>query len=268
MGNHEGKTILLVDGNATYRKLLAVKLQYLEYGTMEASCAEELEEALPGRVFDLVVSENELPGLTAEELAQKYQGLRAPLLIYSERSDAAGWNIPPMKGSYRKDQKQELIQRIHELLDGEGDKATKETAGNKNILVIEDSATIRHMLRRILEANFPGCVIREAQDGRSAMTEMSNKKVDLILTDLQMPGMDGQTFLKKLLDNPILKKKPVIVLSSTITPQLREELKGCGKVRLLQKPSSAEEISATMRELLEASDHDTFSSLAKLNSRR
>ena len=74
----------------------------------------------------------------------------------------------------------------------------------------------------------------------------------MIITDLQMPGMDGQTFLKMLHHNPLLKNKPVIVLSSSISAHLMEDLKGYESVRLLAKPSSAEEISETVLTLMKA----------------
>jgi len=98
--------------------------------------------------------------------------------------------------------------------------------------------------------HFPGSTVREAEDGRQAMSEMSNKRVDLIVTDLQMPGMDGQTFLKILHRNPVLKYKPVLVLSGSFTSQLKEELKAYPTVRTLAKPSSEEEIAVTLKDLM------------------
>src|SRR5581483_11092393 len=93
----------------------------------------------------------------------------------------------------------------------------------KHVLLIEDSPTIRNYVRRTLEKALPNCVIREAEDGREAISEMAQKKVDLIITDLQMPGMDGHAFLRMIRKNGLLKQKPVLVFSSSDVTDLRAE---------------------------------------------
>ncbi len=249
---NEIKNILIVDKANTLRKLLATRLQSMDFQTVEAGSAEEIAAALSSQTFDLVVSDLEIPGLAGKDLFNKFQTLKAPLLVYTDRPplDGEDWKIAQVKGIYHKSQRAELLKKVLELVGWGAGKELRETSDSKHILVIEDSLTIRNMLRRILEKNFPDCVIREACEGREALSEMSNKKVDFIITDLQMPGMDGQTFLKMLHRNPLLKSKPVIVLSSSITAQLRTELKDFESVRLLAKPSSAEEISETVRNLM------------------
>jgi len=80
---------------------------------------------------------------------------------------------------------------------------------------------------------------------------MAQKKVDFIITDLQMPGMDGQTFLRKVRSNNILKQKPVLVLSSSDTSALREEFQDDGCLEFLPKPASPEAIVAAIWRLLD-----------------
>lgn len=251
---NEIKNILVVDRPTTLRKLLVARLQSMDFQTVEAGSVEEIAAALSSQTFDLVVSDLEIPGLVGKDLFHKFQTLKAPLLVYTDRPPLEGedWKIAQVKGIYHKSQRTDLLKKVLELVGWGAGAEPGEGLERKEILVIEDSQTIRNMLRRILEKNFTDCVIREACEGREALAEMSNKKVDFIITDLQMPGMDGQTFLKMLHRNPLLKNKPVIVLSSSITAQLREELKGYESVRLLPKPSSAEEISETVRSLMKA----------------
>ena len=119
---------------------------------------------------------------------------------------------------------------------------TPSTAKGRQILIIEDSPTLRGMVRRALQKGLPDAVIREADEGRQALSQMSQKKVDLIITDLEMPGMDGQAFLSLLKANPILMKKPVLVFSSNITPELRERAREMPNVRFLAKPADPEKI--------------------------
>jgi two-component system chemotaxis response regulator CheY len=112
--------------------------------------------------------------------------------------------------------------------------------GAMNILVIDDSVTIRHMVKRMLEESFPGSTVHEAGEGRSAIRALTQQKIDLIITDLEMPGMDGNRFLETLRGNPLLRKKAVVVLSSSITADLELKLQGVSNVVLLQKPARRE----------------------------
>jgi two-component system chemotaxis response regulator CheY len=249
----ETKNILVVDYEGTGRKLLAGRLQLMDFATVEAGTPEEVQKALASQTFNLVISDLKIPSLELKELFQKYKTLKCPLLVFSDRvpgEETDDWKIAQVKGVYHKSQRAELLKKVLELTGWGAGRDLREGPETKNILLIEDSPTIRNMIRRILQKNFPDCLIREAADGREALSEMSNKKVDLIITDLQMPGMDGQTFLKILHKNPLLKTKPVVVLSSSISSQLREDLKGYESVRLLAKPSSAEEISETVSALM------------------
>jgi two-component system chemotaxis response regulator CheV len=79
---------------------------------------------------------------------------------------------------------------------------------------------------------------------------MTQKKVDLILTDLEMPGMDGTTFLHHLKNNPILSKKPILIYSSNISAELRAMVADLPRVRMLPKPASPDRILAEVAALL------------------
>ncbi len=88
------------------------------------------------------------------------------------------------------------------------------------------------------------------REGRQVFFQMAQKNVDQIITDLEMPGMDGRTFLNLLKTNPILSKKPTLVFSSNITPELEQWVDALSNVRLLAKPASQEKIIAKAALLL------------------
>jgi CheY-like chemotaxis protein len=119
-------------------------------------------------------------------------------------------------------------------------------------LVIDDSTTIRHLVRRMLEELFPGCQVQEAAEGRSAIRSLTQQRTDLIITDLEMPGMDGTRFLETLRGNPLLRRKAVIVLSSSITPDLENMFKGVGNVVLLPKPASRQSLKEAAERCMRA----------------
>ena len=111
------------------------------------------------------------------------------------------------------------------------------------ILIIDDSHTMRGILRRTLEKLFEGCIVREAEDGKSAIHELALGRVDLIITDLEMPGMDGRRFLETLRQNPLLRKKKIVVFSSAIEDSLTQQFKDNPNVAFLAKPASHESIA-------------------------
>jgi two-component system chemotaxis response regulator CheY len=121
-----------------------------------------------------------------------------------------------------------------------------------NILVVEDSSVVRLYVRRVLENGLAQSQVLEAADGKSALSTMKTQRVDLIITDLAMDGMDGGSFLHLLKRNAVLAKKPVLVLSGLIPQELRDEFAGRSDVAFLAKPANASELIETARQLLEA----------------
>jgi two-component system, chemotaxis family, chemotaxis protein CheY len=120
----------------------------------------------------------------------------------------------------------------------------------KEILIIEDSPTIRGFLRKTLETNLEGCIVHEAEDGKTAVRELTQSRVHLIITDLQMPGMGGCEFLKMIRNNPILAKKPVIVLTGEDCTELKKEYASHQDIIFLKKPAPREEIMIYVKKLL------------------
>ncbi|HXC64372.1 MAG TPA: response regulator [bacterium] len=117
------------------------------------------------------------------------------------------------------------------------------------ILSVEDSPTAQVLLRHHLSAVAPACELFEAQDGRSALRTLTSRAVDLIVCDLQMPGMDGASFLQLLRRNSLLRAKPVLVVTASpgdAGPELRSD--ACA--RILAKPLNQEDLGHSLRALL------------------
>ncbi|HTB34388.1 MAG TPA: response regulator [bacterium] len=117
------------------------------------------------------------------------------------------------------------------------------------VLSVEDSPTAQVLLRHHLRLLAPACEIFEAMDGRSALKALTSRAVDLIVCDLQMPGMDGASFLQLLRRNSLLRSKPVLVVTGS-PDQAGPELVADASVRILSKPLGAEPLSQGLRELL------------------
>ena len=83
---------------------------------------------------------------------------------------------------------------------------------DRHILIVDDSATIRTGLKRTLEPF--NAEIMEATDGREGLDLALNNSFDLIITDFDMPRMNGVEFCQRLKSDPLTRGIPVIMLSS------------------------------------------------------
>ena len=114
----------------------------------------------------------------------------------------------------------------------------------KKILIVDDSKTSRMMVRRCLEiAGITDAVITEAEHGRDALEQLQAAPVDLVLTDLNMPEMDGETLMRHVKASPKLTAIPIIVISSAAHEGNVEKLKSQGAVAVINKPMSPTAIS-------------------------
>jgi CheY-like chemotaxis protein len=99
-------------------------------------------------------------------------------------------------------------------------------------------------------AGFQEAVFLEAEDGLKAAAVLQDEEVDLILTDLKMPKMDGITFIKKLKVWPTTKDTPVVVISSMGSDVSEDELRKNGVSCVLRKPLSPETVVSALEEIL------------------
>ncbi|MFN3650895.1 MAG: response regulator [Armatimonadota bacterium] len=102
-----------------------------------------------------------------------------------------------------------------------------------SVLVVEDDASLRELLRRLLEKN--GWSVTEAANGREALNRVAEQEPGLILLDLLMPEMDGFQFVEELRHRDEGCSIPVVVITAKdMTAEERERLNGCVE-RILQK---------------------------------
>lgn len=104
----------------------------------------------------------------------------------------------------------------------------------KTILVVDDSASIRATITMTLEN--AGFSVLEADDGHEAMTRLEQQRVHLIISDLNMPGMDGMTLLRQVKAQEATRYLPFIMLTTENSPQIRQEGFEAGARIWLTKP--------------------------------
>ncbi len=104
----------------------------------------------------------------------------------------------------------------------------------QSILAVDDSASMRQMVSFTLKS--AGYNVVEAVDGQDAYEKTNGRDFDLVLTDQNMPRMDGISLTKKLRDNPKFKTTPILILTTESSDQMKQAGRSAGATGWLVKP--------------------------------
>ena len=104
----------------------------------------------------------------------------------------------------------------------------------KKAMTVDDSKTMRDMVSFTLKG--AGFEVIEAGDGKEAITVLGNNKVDVIITDLNMPNMNGIELIKALRGNPVHQHTPILMLTTESDGGKKDEGKNAGATGWLVKP--------------------------------
>jgi two-component system chemotaxis response regulator CheY len=126
-----------------------------------------------------------------------------------------------------------------------------------NVLIVDDSSSMRMMLKKTLEVSgFDIGEFFEAGNGTEALEVLENAWADVILTDVHMPGMDGFDFLKRLKEKDVVSTTPVVVVTTEGREERVDELIQLGAAACIRKPFRPEEIKETLVEALGITEND------------
>jgi two-component system chemotaxis response regulator CheY len=114
---------------------------------------------------------------------------------------------------------------------------------DSDILVVDDSAAIRKILTRVLrQTGMPIQTIHEAGDGQEALAVMALHRIDLVLSDINMPKMDGLQLLASLKASPQWQKTPVVMITTEGGEAKVAEAVRLGAAGYVRKPFTADQI--------------------------
>jgi len=117
-----------------------------------------------------------------------------------------------------------------------------------NILTVDDSASIR-LTTRVALSN-AGYTVTEAVDGQDGLAKLNGGQFDLIVTDLNMPNMDGLTMIRELRKLPAHTGVPVIFLTTESDSDIKQQAKAAGATGWLTKPFDPESLVKIVRKVL------------------
>jgi two-component system chemotaxis response regulator CheY len=122
-----------------------------------------------------------------------------------------------------------------------------ENVMNKRILTIDDSKTMRDMLMLTLaEAGFD---VLQAVDGQDGLDVLVNEQVDVVITDINMPRMDGYEVIRQLRSNPSHKATPILVLTTEGESEKKNLAREAGATGWMVKPFDPDRLVATVRKV-------------------
>ena len=123
---------------------------------------------------------------------------------------------------------------------------------NLNILIVDDSITIRAVMEKTLKmAGVQTNQVLHASNGQEALDILAEEWIDLIFADINMPVMNGVEMIKKMSEDGLLKTIPVVVVSTEGSKTRIDELKDIGITAYIRKPFQPEDFKTVVEQLIE-----------------
>ncbi len=118
----------------------------------------------------------------------------------------------------------------------------------KRIFLVDDSTTMLMSLEGILRK--AGFEVDKATSGQEALTRLKQQKPDLLITDLNMPGMDGITLIGEVRKLPGMRFMPILMLTTESQQSKRQEAKAAGATGWLVKPVQPDDLLKVIRQVV------------------
>lgn len=121
-----------------------------------------------------------------------------------------------------------------------------------SILIVDDSSAMRSVIKRIITlSGFEMETCMDACDGEDALAVLRREQINLVISDINMPRMDGETLLREMSADPSLSGIPVVIVSSDATESRASRLLELGAKGYLVKPFHPQAIREKLEQVLE-----------------
>lgn len=128
-----------------------------------------------------------------------------------------------------------------------------------NVLIVDDSNSMRAVIKKIISISgfkMDQCI--EAENGKEALAALAKHWVDVIVSDINMPEMNGFELLERLQEDELLRNIPVIVISTESSEQHVQSAFDLGVKGFIKKPFLPEEIRKILYEVIGVSDEGKY----------
>lgn len=117
----------------------------------------------------------------------------------------------------------------------------------KTIMVVDDSSSVRQVVGMALRG--AGYEVMEGRDGQDALSQLTGRKVHLIISDVNMPNMDGISFVRKLKQEPQFKFTPVMMLTTESEDDKKRQGQEAGAKAWMVKPFQPPQMLGAVQKL-------------------
>jgi two-component system chemotaxis response regulator CheY len=118
----------------------------------------------------------------------------------------------------------------------------------KSILIVDDSASVRQVVGISLRQ--AGYEVIEGVDGKDALTKLTGQKVHLIISDVNMPNMDGISLVKAVKEMPAYKFTPIVMLTTESQEEKKRQGQAAGAKAWVVKPFKPDQLLAVVQKLV------------------
>ena len=238
---YKTKCVVVIDDASVVREVIVKNLQKIGF---EENNIFQADDGLAGvnilraEKIDLIISDWNMPKMDGLELLhtiKQYPELASiPFIMITSETEKdkvdeafkAGVNqyiCKPFKPDYFEEKIQQTL--------------GKNLYGSKQVMVVDDSPVIRHIVEKQLKMlGFGGFNFVGANNGVEALSMLEENKIDLIITDLHMPDMDGIEFVHEVRENEKTDLIPVLMITSDYSPDKMLEAYEAGVDEFMQKP--------------------------------
>ncbi len=251
--------VAVIDDSLTIRNIAK---KYIEAGGFEVILIEDFKNAVNSLVnirpdlvlLDIYLGDDEVDGhLICREIRYNKELADTPVIMMSsveEKFDIkkafdAGSNI----FIHKPFSQEEILGEIIKLID--------KTQREEKILIVDDSSTSRKIVK--LELKNGGFETIEAESGETGLEILEDREIDLIILDVEMKGMDGFEFARRIKENPSFMNIPIIMLSSIADPLIIKRAFESGIVEYFTKPFKHGELLNFVKEIIKpAPEHQAL----------
>ncbi|WP_045212808.1 response regulator [Desulfonatronovibrio magnus] len=245
--------ILIVDDSKTIRKVLLKQLASFKAELFEGEDGQEgLEKALE-HMPHMIITDIDMPRMNGFELCRQLKSdertRHIPVLMLSANENEEyiekGFEVGATAYVPKINASRDLLPRVNDILE------KSVMLRNSKVLVVDDSKYIRGIVSRGLMEN--GFGVELAENGMKALEILGNLKPDMIITDLNMPVMDGIELCENIRSRSELDDVPVLIMSSESDRRLMREMMQRGASGYILKPFNLDQLVIYAEKLL--SDH-------------
>ncbi|MDY7031326.1 MAG: response regulator, partial [Thermodesulfobacteriota bacterium] len=245
--------ILIVDDSATIRTGLKRTLEPFNAEIMEATDGREGLDLALNNSFDLIITDFDMPRMNGVEFCQRLKSdpltRGIPVIMLSSFDSDSDINRGFEAGASAYVSKHEARSRLNDVIEEILSKSNIQR--QQLIMVVDDSHAIRHLVENgLAQAGFQ---VITADNGKNALDLLTKKRPDLIISDIDMPEMNGFAFCEAVHKDPDLASIPFVVMSSNSQRGHMKRMLENGAAAYMVKPFNLDQLVILVEKLL--SDH-------------